>query len=298
MRLFVGIIAFFVVGIAHAGPIDDARLAYIDGDYEEALAVLVPAAEAGDANAQNIVGDAYDSGSGVDVDHAKARAWWEKSAAQGFQKAQFNLGKLLSEGRQGIEPDYVIAEQMLQAAADQDNADAYNELALMHAFGRGRPVDLTKAAEFYELGHQKGSVISTSNLGAAYAKGEGVEQDYAKAFTFMQEAATKNDEQSLHNLGVLYRDGLHVTEDAMAAFLFFREARDQGYPKAGHQLADMMMVEGSAWHDPVSAYANCLWGDINASELQKEDLFLTCSELAEGLSEEEREDAQTWAEEY
>ena len=39
---------------ALAGPVDDARLLYLDGDYDAAMEVLLPAAEAGDANAQNM----------------------------------------------------------------------------------------------------------------------------------------------------------------------------------------------------------------------------------------------------
>lgn len=297
MRFFVCLAVAFGCGSAFAGPVDDARLEYIAGNYEAALEVLIPAAEAGDANAQNIVGDAFDSGSGVEVDYAMARAWWTKSADQGFSKAQYNLGKMLSEGRHGLEPDYAEAEQRLTAAAEKANGDAYNELGIMQALGRGGPVDHAKAVEFYMKGHELGSTISASNLGAAYATGQGVEVDYAKAFDFSTIAAERGDGQANHNLGVMYRDGLHVTVNEWVAFLMFREAQTEGYPKAGMQMADMMLVESSPRYDPVTALAYCQWSEIVANAAQQSDLFMDCAALAADLSEDQQAVANSITEE-
>ena len=62
LRLLLSLSLAFGAGAAVAGPVDDARLAYIAGNYSVALQVLIPAAEAGDPNAQNIVGAAYEDG--------------------------------------------------------------------------------------------------------------------------------------------------------------------------------------------------------------------------------------------
>ena len=91
MRVLISAAFAFSVTSAVAGPVDDARLLYLAGDYEVALEILIPAAEAGDANAQNIVEDAFDSGNGVEVDYAAAREWWKKSADQGFSKARATI---------------------------------------------------------------------------------------------------------------------------------------------------------------------------------------------------------------
>lgn len=282
---------------ALAGPVDDARLDYIAGNYTAALEILIPAAEAGDPNAQNIVGDAFDSGSGVEVDHMLARDWWTKSADQGFSKALFNLGKMLSEGREGVEPNYTEAKQRLMTAAELANGDALNELGIMQALGRGGPVDHKKAFEFYMKGHELGSTISTSNLGAVYAKGQGVEVDYAKAFEFSLIAGERGDGQANHNLGVLYRDGLHVAENAWVAFLMFREAQNEGYSKAGMQMADLMLVEDSPRYDPVTALGYCQWSEIVAGPLQQEDLFMDCAALAADLTDDQQAVASSITEE-
>lgn len=274
---------------AVAGPVDDARLAYIDGDFEAALEVLLPAALAGDPNAQNIVGDAFDGGNGVERDHEKAREWWTKAADLGFSKAQYNLGRMLSAGRDGLSPDYELAQDYLTKAAAQGNGDALNELGLMHALGRGQTVDLPKAVEFYRRGAELGSRVSLSNLGAAYATGEGVEQDFAKSFQYTSEAAEMSDPQAVHNLGVLYRDGLHVQQNATVAFLLFQEATQLGYPKAAHQLADMMLIAESPRYDPVYALGLCLWAETAGTAAQRQDLFLQCEDVASSMTDAERD---------
>ncbi|MEM7056792.1 MAG: tetratricopeptide repeat protein [Pseudomonadota bacterium] len=285
MRSLIQVAVALCASSALAGPIDDARLDYIAGNYQAALEVLIPAAEAGDANAQNIVGDAYDVGNGVDIDYNLARDWWTKSADQGFSKALYNLGKMLSEGRDGLEPDYEEAKRRLTESARKANGDAFNELGLMHALGRGGPVDHAKSIEFYMKGHELGSTIATSNLGAVYAAGQGVEVDYAKAFELSTIAAERGDGQANHNLGVMYRDGLHVSASPWVAFLMFREAQAQGYPKAGMQMADMMLVESSPRHDPVTALGYCQWSEIVASPAQQADLFMDCAALAAELTD-------------
>lgn len=280
---------------AEAERVAEARNVYIDGRYEAALAVLLPAALAGNANAQNIVGDAFDLGLGVERNPAKAREWWEKSAGQGFSKAQFNLGRMLAMGREGVSRDADLAEKHLKDAAAQGNAEAFNELGLIYALGRGRAVDHAKAADFYRQGAEQGSIIAMSNLGAAYATGKGVETDMAQAHDWIGKAAAGGEAQALHNLAVLYRDGLHVATDKVVAYHLFRASQTRGYAKAGHQIADMMRAEDSPFGSPVQALAYCLWGTDAAGEAGAGDLFLNCDEIASGLSEDDRAEAAAQA---
>ncbi len=50
----------------------------------------------------------YHNGRGVAQDHAKALYWFRKAAAQGFAKAQFNLGVMY-----GVAQDYMPAAKWL-----------------------------------------------------------------------------------------------------------------------------------------------------------------------------------------
>lgn len=63
-------------------------------DYRLAAAYLKNAADAGNADARNILGAIYENGQGVPVDEVEAKRWYRLAAYQGHAKAQANLGRL------------------------------------------------------------------------------------------------------------------------------------------------------------------------------------------------------------
>jgi hypothetical protein len=73
-------------------------LAYDRADYRSALAVWLPAAEEGDADAQMLVGEIYEHGIGGEPNYVAAAEWYLRAAEQGNARAQFNLGTLHEQG--------------------------------------------------------------------------------------------------------------------------------------------------------------------------------------------------------
>ena len=69
-------------------------VAYDRADYKTALKVWMPAAEGGDADAQNTVGEIFERGLGTEPNYVVAAHWFELAANQGHKGAQFNLGNL------------------------------------------------------------------------------------------------------------------------------------------------------------------------------------------------------------
>ena len=65
------------------------------GDYRTAVEQWRAAADAGDADAQFNMGQAYKLGRGVPVDTAKAEDYYRKAAAQGHFQAEDNYGLAL-----------------------------------------------------------------------------------------------------------------------------------------------------------------------------------------------------------
>jgi tetratricopeptide (TPR) repeat protein len=65
------------------------------GDYAGAIAQWRPLAEAGNADAQFNMGQAYKLGRGVAANAATAQSWYQKAARQGHEQAQVNVGLLL-----------------------------------------------------------------------------------------------------------------------------------------------------------------------------------------------------------
>jgi len=104
----------------------DARAAFERGNYERARELWLPAAEAGDAQAQNALGTLYYLGLGVRRDDDRALQWFEQAARQGHPGAQRNTGMMYMDGR-GTRQDFVTAYMWFYAADKQGNkgADAY-----------------------------------------------------------------------------------------------------------------------------------------------------------------------------
>ena len=101
------------------------------------LAQLQVKAEAGDATAQGVLGQAYRDGNGVPQNDALAVKWFQK-------------------------------------AADQGDATAENNLGIMYRMGEGVVRDKEEAVRWYEKAAKGGSSQAMFNLGASYYNGDGV----------------------------------------------------------------------------------------------------------------------------
>jgi TPR repeat protein len=75
------------------------------GSYSNAFALLLPVAEAGEAEAQCLVANMYQIGKGTAYNISLAIQWYEKSASQGYGVASNNLGEIFLAGEEGIPPD-------------------------------------------------------------------------------------------------------------------------------------------------------------------------------------------------
>ena len=100
----------------------DCSFAYVEKDYETAVAVCTAAAEQGDLTAQITIAGMYDFGDGVPQDYAKAAEWFTKAAEQGYAMAQGALGVIYYLG-EGVPKDYVRAFMWLNLAAPQGDEE-------------------------------------------------------------------------------------------------------------------------------------------------------------------------------
>jgi uncharacterized protein len=66
--------------------------------YTEAAKWERRAADQGDAEAQDNLGNAYVKGDGVPQDYAEALKWFRRAADQGSARAQFHLGIMYDAG--------------------------------------------------------------------------------------------------------------------------------------------------------------------------------------------------------
>jgi len=136
---------------AHAGGMPDpfaaANQAFSNLDYAMAYQLAMPAAEAGDARAQLLVGDLYSNGFGVSRNDDLAFTWFYRSAVQNDPMAQYALGSAYLSG-QGAPQDDRQAFLWTEKAANQDLGVAVYRLSQMYRAGKGVKSDPGKARQF------------------------------------------------------------------------------------------------------------------------------------------------------
>jgi hypothetical protein len=92
----------------------------------------------------------FDKGEGVSQDYAEAMKWYRKSAEQGDASAQVNIALMFDAG-EGVPQDHTMAAKWFRKAADQGDAQAQYNLALMYDKGQGVPQDYILAHMWLNL---------------------------------------------------------------------------------------------------------------------------------------------------
>ncbi|MEX2199968.1 MAG: tetratricopeptide repeat protein [Dongiaceae bacterium] len=130
-RIFAALVLLFG---AHTGALADeladALVAYEQGDYETAIGLLRPLAEAGDGEAQSWLGFMYENGSGVAADPAAAAEWYRLAADQGDAASQYRLGQMHLQGL-GVPKDMVQAQMWMEIAAAHGQAASSQERTMI-----------------------------------------------------------------------------------------------------------------------------------------------------------------------
>jgi len=90
-------------------------VAYDRADLKSALKVWLATAEGGDPEAQTNVGEIYERGMGVEPNYELAAQWYQKAADKGYSRAIFNLGTLYEQGR-GVPQDSLKALNLYRQA--------------------------------------------------------------------------------------------------------------------------------------------------------------------------------------
>ncbi len=145
-------------GEACASPIAfaEAERAYGAQDYARAMELALPVAEAGNADAQYLVGRMYEKGRGVRKDKAKILTWYRRAAEGGNAKAQYKLGAGYAMGFTGLEQNNEKAKKWIRMSAEQGYDRAQKILAYAYQRGMyGFPKDEEKAQYWFREAEKK-----------------------------------------------------------------------------------------------------------------------------------------------
>ena len=121
--------------------------------------------------------------------------------------------------------------------AEQGDAEAQFQLAVIYQNGRLVPQDQPQAREWLLKAAERGHVKAMFNLGVTYGDGLGVPVDDAEAFKWYQAAANEGDPRAHFNLGMFYIAGRGTPIDGPKANEHWFEAALRGLSLAQVRLA-------------------------------------------------------------
>lgn len=125
--------------MGHLGSVNSLR-ALKDQEYKVELETVLPAAESGDATAQNRLGVMAEFGYGMQRNPDLALQWYLKAADQGLVAAQHNIGRCYNFGT-GVEQNFAEAERWYRKAAEQGHTDAMFFLGTLYSNSHGSQTD-------------------------------------------------------------------------------------------------------------------------------------------------------------
>ncbi|BCW93421.1 MAG: tetratricopeptide repeat protein [Acidobacteriota bacterium] len=230
------ILCLLLTLVSTSKPLDQAKAALSAGDYAKAASKLQPLAEAGDPEAQYLLGHMLDLGLGFEPDPRKALNWWLKAAEKDFPPALHRAGLAYLQGR-GVDLDPERGVDLLRQAAFWGYHPAEASLGqalLANSLGPGY---VPEALRWLACAAESGDRDAAELLGLVFAKGtEETVPDLPKAVKFLRLAEALGSAKASTLLRQLdpAKDAPIATEQNV--HLLWESAR-LGFPDAQFRLA-------------------------------------------------------------
>ena len=123
-----------------------------------------------------------------------------------------------------------------KAAAEQGDAVAQNNLAVMYALGDGVPENDAEAVKWYRKAADQGHAKAQFNLGSMYENGDGVPENDAEAVKWYRRAAGQGDVDAQSILAFMYVTGEGIPKSPINAYVWWSMAKTQGDAEAAGNL--------------------------------------------------------------
>jgi uncharacterized protein len=131
--------------------------------------------------------------------------------------------------------DFKAAVARWRPAAERGNADAQFNLGQAYKLGRGVPVDLQQAEQWYRKAALQGHEQAEANYALAlFENGK-----RAEAVPWLERAVTRGDARVQYVYGVMLFNGDGVTKDWVRAYALIVRASQSGLDAASKALAQM-----------------------------------------------------------
>lgn len=281
IRVFAALGLLLFSGVAVAQDYDAlsrARDLLLSGAHDEAIAILAPAAEAGNARARNLMGAAHEHGLGVPQDGEAALRFYEAAAGQGYPPAIFNLGIVFARGGPGIAPDRARAIEMFDRAIGLDYAAAFGSYAAFLLETARSEEDLIRAETLLLRGAERGDPTSIEILAFLRRTGQVGPKDPAEARRLYEVAALMGSTGAQKAVASMFAAGEGGAADHRQAFEYYTYAINAGHADALHGRGRVIMAWSEEFENgAVTGLAECLAGADLAGRNEWTDL---CSQNA------------------
>ena len=170
-----------LIGIGVFGTVYPAIAEEISSDDEKAIAELVAAADAGNVEAQYVLGNALINLTGNVAMVARGVTYLEQAVKQGHVFATHNLANLIRHG--GVPGKTATdAFNLFLISAEAGFAGSQNNLGDMYETGDGVPRSYGDAIHWYTRSAMQGEPTAYMSLGTCYAKGLGVSRNVVESY--------------------------------------------------------------------------------------------------------------------
>ena len=192
--------------------------------YRKIMPNLMDMAEAGDRQAQLLVGNLLATTRLGPRNFTESIKWHMPGAKAGYSATQFLIGARHQKGN-GTPKNDVAAMEWYQKAAAQGHPGAINNVGWMHGNGRaGGGENGEKASEMYLKAAQRGNDVSQNNIAMRLFSGQGIEQDKEKAFMWHKRSAENDNGRGQYFLALRYDTGEGTPPDLKQAVYWYKRA--------------------------------------------------------------------------
>ncbi len=167
-------------------------------------------------------------------------AWnsFEESAARHHRRALHQLGYMYAVGA-GRPIDRSKANDYYKQNANLGDPYGIYNYGRAVFYGRGMEPNVTEGLELMLRAAEMGHTYAMNELGAIFLYGRNIGQDQARAIEFYKAGLARNDIYSMNNLGLAYLEGKGVRKDFKRARELFSAATQGGHPAAPSNLGRM-----------------------------------------------------------
>jgi TPR repeat protein len=168
--------------------------------------------------------------------------------------------KVLALNHEGI-----TSFQIYQSKANQGDADAQFNLAVLYHHGIGIPQDFRYAAYWYTKAAEQGHVFAQYSLGNLYRYSYNAEfcRDYDQAVYWYKKAAEQGNLDAQYGLGYMYDYGDEIPQDYKQAFFWYTKAAEQGHYFAKEHRDEMLEKMSQSQNEEVRQLSKELYEKID-----------------------------------